>query len=459
VKQRYIARALGFLCFLALVACPKSITDTGYVLSLSPPEASLFVNDSARFTPTLRDRDGNPVPAAFTWSTTDQDVATVDSVGVVRGTGPGSAVVRVSTRGLMADASVTVAPGNGQSLEVSPSAATVLANSSQRFTATLRNRDGVVIPSTPVWSSTNPNVATVDASGLARGKMAGSATIEAKVGNLVAGATLTVSARAASAVLVGAGDIADCTSSGDEATAILLDGIAGTVFTAGDNAYPNGSATDFSTCYAGSWGRHKARTRPVAGNHDYQTFAAAGYFGYFGSAAGDPTKGYYSYDLGSWHIIALNSNLNMAVGSPQEVWLRADLAANTTLCTLAYWHHPRFSSGANHGSSPAAQPLWQALYDLGADVVIVGHDHIYERFAPQKANGQLDMARGLREFIVGTGGAGLYAFGTIAGNSEVRNNTTRGVLKLTLHTDRYEWQFVPVAGSSFTDTGSASCHE
>jgi hypothetical protein len=274
---------------------------------------------------------------------------------------------------------------------------------------------------------------------------------------LVAGGALTVNARATSAVFVGAGDIAACGSSADEATATLLDGISGTVFTAGDNAYESGTASEYTNCYAPSWGRHKTRTRPVPGNHEYATLGASGYFGYFGSIAGDPAKGYYSYDLGPWHIIALNSNFAMNAGSPQEQWLRADLAANSTMCTLAYWHHPRFSSGP-HGSAPFSQPLWQALYDFGADVVIVGHDHTYERFAPQTPTGTVDMSRGVRQFVVGTGGAGLYAWATIAANSEVRNNTTKGVLKLTLRTDRYEWQFVPVAGSSFTDSGSASCH-
>ena len=444
---------------LLLVACPRSITDSGFTLTIAPPTASLAVEDSTRFTATLRDRDGNVVAASFSWTVDNESVVKIGSEGVVRGVAPGSAVLRVSARGQVASASVTVTDG-GQTLTVSPTSASVVVDASQRFTATLKNRAGDVIPATPEWSSTNSSVATIDGSGLARGEASGSTTIRARVGGLIAGATLNVSARASSAVLVGAGDIAVCGASqtGDEATASLLDGISGTVFTAGDNAYPNGSASDYSSCYAPSWGRHKSRTRPAPGNHEYSTLGASGYFGYFGSAAGDPSKGYYSYELGPWHIVVLNSNFAMNAGSPQEQWLRADLAANSTPCTLAYWHHPRFSSGANHGSSPTSQPLWQALYDAGADVLIVGHDHTYERFAPQTATGVLDMGRGLREFVVGTGGAGLYAWGTIAANSEVRDNSTKGVLKLTLRSDRYEWQFVPVAGSSFTDSGSASCH-
>lgn len=449
----------GLLSLLLLAACPQTITDSGYVLSLAPATASLVVDDSTRFTATLRDRDGAVVSAPFTWSINNTAVAQIDATGMVRGVGEGSAVVEVEARGELATATITVTPDNGQTLTVSPTAANVFVDATQRFSATLRDRNGDVIPSSPEWSSTNPGIATVDGSGLARGKAVGSATIQARVGDRIAEAAITVSVRGPSAVLVGAGDIATCGSSatGDEQTANLLDGIPGTVFTAGDNAYPNGTASEFADCYAPSWGRHKARTRPVPGNHEYLTLGASGYFGYFGAAAGDPAKGYYSYGVGPWHIIALNSNLSMNAGSPQERWLREDLDANSTLCTLAYWHHPRFSSGP-HGSSAATQGLWQALHDAGADVVIAAHDHTYERFAPQTATGQLDMSRGIREFVVGTGGAGLYSFNAPAPNSEVRSNSSRGVLKLTLYADRYEWQFVPVAGSSFTDSGSASCH-
>jgi hypothetical protein len=264
------------------------------------------------------------------------------------------------------------------------------------------------------------------------------------------------------AVLVGAGDIASCASSGDEATAALLDTIAGTVFTAGDNAYDSGTAAEFARCYDPGWGRHKARTRPAAGNHDYATAGAAGYFGYFGAAAGDPATGYYSYDLGAWHIIVLNSNCwaigGCHAGSPQERWLRADLAAHPVACTLAYWHHPRFSSGAVHGSNGELTPIWEALYEANADVVINGHDHGYERFAPQDPRGRPDPERGIREFVVGTGGRSHYAFATPLANSEVRNANTFGVLQVTLHPTSYDWQFIPEAGKTFTDSGSTACH-
>lgn len=258
-------------------------------------------------------------------------------------------------------------------------------------------------------------------------------------------------------VLVGAGDIASCGSTGDEATAALLDSIPGTVFTAGDNAYPAGSARQFARCYGPSWGRHKARTRPSPGNHDYRTAAAAAYFAYFGAQAGPVGRGYYSYDLGDWHVISLNSNTSMKAGSPQERWLRADLAATSKRCVLAYWHHARFSSSSNHGSQKQTQPLWEALYEHGAEIVISGHDHVYERFALQTPDGRMDADRGIREFVVGTGGAGHYDFGTPLPNSEVRDNTTHGVLKLTLSRESYAWTFVP-SGGSFTDSGNGTCH-
>jgi acid phosphatase type 7 len=197
---------------------------------------------------------------------------------------------------------------------------------------------------------------------------------------------------AASVVLVGAGDIANCSLSGDEATAKLLDNIAGTVFTAGDNAYTGGTATQYKNCYGPTWGRHKARTRPTPGSHDYHTSGASGYFDYFGSAAGTKGQGYYSYDLGAWHIIALNSFVDVSSTSAQVKWLKADLAAHPVKCTLAYFYSTRFSSGW-HGSDSKFQPLWQALYDGGAEVVMNGHDHDYERFAPQTPSGKADATR------------------------------------------------------------------
>lgn len=263
-------------------------------------------------------------------------------------------------------------------------------------------------------------------------------------------------------MLVGAGDISLCWFemftwfSGADATAHLLDGIAGVVFTVGDHVYENGTTRELRNCYAPTWGRHRARTRPSPGNHDYRTAGATPYYTYFGENAGPPGRGYYSYDLGAWHIVSLNSNIPVEAGSAQERWLRADLAAHPSRCTLAYWHHPVFSSG-RHGNSPRMRALWVVLYEFGVDVVVNGHDHHYERFAPQTPDGTLDLKRGIREFIVGTGGAELYDLYTIRPNSEVQNSTTWGVLKLTLHAASYDWEFVPVAGGTFRDRGTAIC--
>ena len=262
-------------------------------------------------------------------------------------------------------------------------------------------------------------------------------------------------------VLVGAGDIADCNTSGREATARLLDGIPGTVVTLGDNAYESGAAVEFANCYDPAWGRFKARTRPSAGNHDYLTAGASAYFNYFGAAAGEPGKGYYSYDLGAWHIVVVNSNCASVggcdTGSAQEQWLRSDLAASGAMCTLAYWHHPLFTSSLR-GGNDYMRPIWQALYDAGAEVVLNGHDHNYERFAAQDPNGSADPARGIREFVVGTGGRRHNTFFAPRPNSEVLNGDTFGVIKLTLHPTRYDWEFLPEAGRTFVDAGSDRCH-
>jgi acid phosphatase type 7 len=267
-----------------------------------------------------------------------------------------------------------------------------------------------------------------------------------------------------SAVLVGAGDIASCDDlAGAEATAKLIDKIPGTVFAAGDLAYPSGSDEQFEKCYGPTWGRFKDRTRPAAGNHEYHISGASGYERYFGAAAGDPKKAYYSYELGDWHIIVINSECDAVggcwAGSEQEQWLRQDLKDHPAKCTLAYWHKPLFSSGASHGNSPDMKPIWDALYSAGAEIVLGGHDHDYERFAPQDPNGKLDPERGIREFVVGTGGKNSHRrFGTPKPNSEVRQADTFGVLKLTLYPTSYKWEFVPEAGKTFTDSGTGTCH-
>jgi hypothetical protein len=264
-------------------------------------------------------------------------------------------------------------------------------------------------------------------------------------------------AQSSSAVLVGAGDIARCDEHQGEATAKLLDGIAGMVFTAGDNAYPTGAAQEFIECYGVTWGRHRSRTRPAPGNHDYDSPQAAPYFKYFGANAGPPGRGYYSYDIGRWHIVSLNSNGNAkSWGAAQETWLRMDLTASSAVCKLAYWHHPYFSSGKKYGNHPHMKELYKILFQHGVSVVISGHDHIYERFGPQDPEGKAD-AKGVRQFVAGTGGAPLYKFGAVKPNSEARSAAAHGVLAFTLKPTSYDWEFIPVAGQSFRDRGSAKC--
>lgn len=263
--------------------------------------------------------------------------------------------------------------------------------------------------------------------------------------------------------ILAAGDIASCASNGDEATAAVVSQYPTLpVLTTGDNVYEGGTATEFANCFNPTWGAFKSRIHPTPGAHEYFTTGATPYYNYFGAAAGTAGKGYYSFDLGTWHVIALNSNCASVggcnAGSPEEQWLRADLAAHPNQCTLAYWADPRFSSGSEHGSDPAMQDFWQALYDSKADVVLSGHDHDYERFAPQTPTGVRDDSNGIREFVVGTGGRSHYAFATPVTNSEVRDSTSYGVLQLTLHPGSYDWRFRPVSGATFTDSGSTACH-
>jgi hypothetical protein len=262
-------------------------------------------------------------------------------------------------------------------------------------------------------------------------------------------------AAADSVVFTAAGDIDGCAAGKD--TAKIVAKTTGPVATIGDNAYPEGSAEDYAKCYAPSWGAFKARTHPTAGNHDYDVSRATPYYQYFGAAAGEPGQGWYSYDLGSWHVVALNSNCDNVDCGKQSGWLESDLAAHPSACILAYWHHPRFSSGTSGGDS-AVGAFWKVLYNHGASIVLNGHDHDYERFAPQDPSGHRDPERGLREFIVGTGGGSVGSFAGTAANSEVRNNRTYGVLELTLRPGGYDWRFVPTAESgNFTDSGSDVC--
>ena len=261
-------------------------------------------------------------------------------------------------------------------------------------------------------------------------------------------------------VIYAVGDIGDCVSKGDDATAALLDARPGLILTLGDTVYMSGTVEQFTDCFDPVWGRHKERIRPAVGNHEYITPDAAPYFAYFGAIAGDPAKGYYSYDLGGWHLIALNSNCleigGCHVSSPQEQWLRADLAAHPAQCTLAYMHHPRWSSG-KYGENQRVQPLVEALYEYGVDLMLAGHAHHYERYAPQDPTGQLDQRHGIRQINVGTGGKNHQPVIEVLPNSEVRDGDTFGVLGLTLYPDRYDWEFLPVPGGHFTDRGSEPC--
>lgn len=270
------------------------------------------------------------------------------------------------------------------------------------------------------------------------------------------------------AVLIGAGDIAYCGDGpeyqGDEHTAetigkLLQESPDAAIFTAGDTVYGDGTMDELKKCFDPSWGKYKDRIHPAPGNHDYMTDQGAPYYAYFGAAAGEAGKGYYSYDLGDWHIVVLNSNCNdIACGkdSAQVQWLREDLQKSGKLCTLAYWHHPRFSSGKAGGSS-AVDAFWKTAVELGVDVVVNGHDHDYERFAPMNASGDAD-PNGVRAFVVGTGGAVLRDFGEIKPNSEVRYNGTHGVIEFKLYPGSYEWVYVPSEDIALTDMGSGVCH-
>lgn len=264
-----------------------------------------------------------------------------------------------------------------------------------------------------------------------------------------------------SAVMVGAGDIA-YEGPGAEATAKLLDRIPGTIFALGDNAYQTGSPDEFARYFHPTWGRHKHRIRPVVGNHEYRTPGAAGYFDYFGAAAGDRTKGYYSYDLNAdWHIIVINScsegddaaKDKLTTSSPQYQWLSQTLDAHRHQNVAAMWHHPRYSSGA-HGDNDETDAVWRLLHDKGVDMVLWGHDHHYERFDPTNAEGKRDDQKGMRSWVVGTGGKNHYPFFKLPKRiTAVRDAGSFGVLKLTLFKKGYEWEFIPIAGEKFTDKG------
>ena len=441
---------------------------------------------SSTISVTVRDAGGNPISGATvllaatgSGNTVTQPSGTTNASGVASGA-LSSTVAETKTVSAMANgtlitqvATVTVKPGpvsaSQSSVGASPASIQV-ATGTATLAVTAKDANGnplsgatVALLATGGGNTLTQPSGTTNASGVAAGTLSSSVAESKTVSATANGtpitqtATVTVTASVATAVLVGAGQVARCDYANDEATALLLDNIPGTVFTTGDNVRASGSYSDFTSCYGPSWGRHKARTRPSVGDLDYQTAGASGYFDYFSGAAGDRDKGYYSYELGAWHIVVLNTNIDMTVGSPQELWLRANLAATGARCTLAYWHHPRFSS---YGTSvrSSVKPLWDDLYAGRAEVVLNGHYRLYERFAPQTSDQIADLQNGIRQFTVGTGGHGTDSFGTPIANSEVRISGTYGVLRLTLSDGSYSWQFVPVAGQTATDSGSGTCH-
>lgn len=285
-----------------------------------------------------------------------------------------------------------------------------------------------------------------------------------RAGTLLAASPLGHSPRAGT--LLAAGDIPPCPhgkpTGGSRATAAIIGANHGTVAPLGDLINGHTPRGDYKGCYGRTWGRYKSRTRPALGNHDYIRGSAAAYFSYFGRRAGPRGKGYYSYTLATWHIVVINSNCShiggCRAGSTEERWLRLDLARHRALCTLAYWHKPLFTSGPPRSGDPELRAFWQDLYRAGTDVVLNGHNHQYERFAPQNPSGVFDPHRGIREFVVGTGGSPLDPFREIKPNSQARNDTTYGVLKLTLKAGAYQWRFLPARGHTFTDSGSGTCH-
>ncbi len=363
---------------------------------------------------------------------------------------------------LIGDQPIDVRIGNFV-VQVTPGNELIAKRHLLALSALVTDLDGATIMVDPAairWASFDTRIATVNTSGVVTGHSVGDVQVVASYGGAAGAAVVSVGEP-----VVATGDIARCGSTDDDATAAIVDTLDGVVLTAGDHAYEDGTIQEFEQCYDPSWGRHKARTRPVPGNHEYQTANAAGYFQYFdeilrpfGDAARDPARGYYTFDVGSWRIIALNSEVSTAETSAQLAWLKGVLATTTNKCVLAYWHRARYSSGAHHGSSPQLDPIWDTLFVMGADLVVAGHEHNYERFAPQNNQGVADPQRGMREFVVGTGGAELYGFADPPrATSEVRLSEF-GVLALVLGTDSYSWRFIGASDGGLRDSGRGVCH-
>jgi uncharacterized protein YjdB len=427
-------------------------------VGVTPADATPVVGDSVQLEAMLRDANGKPLSGRpVLWASSDPSVARVSPAGVVTAVSPGSATIAATAESQQGSATITVRPPVA-TMKVTGLVTALTVGGQARLTATPRDAAGNFLGDRLItWSSDDPGVASVDATGRVTAAGPGEAEIKATSEGVSDRIDVVVTElEQTTEVFVGAGDIGTCTNDGDEATAQLLDRIAGTVFVAGDNVYDDGTAQEFANCYEPTWGRHKARTRPVPGNHEYNIPGATGYYDYFGAAAGDPAKGYYSFDLGAWHILMLNSNIPARIGSDQLAWIAADLDAHPAQCALAVYHHPVFSVDSG---STRMRDVWNLLYDRGAELVINGHQHNYQRLAPLDRAGQSDPALGVREFIVGTGGKGVGGLKTPPGPpSEVAYKGGLGVLKLTLRPGSYDWEFVSEAGKIFSDSGSASCH-
>lgn len=425
-------------------------------VAVKPDHRTLRVDQTVDLDATVRDANGKTLSGReVTWTSSAPQVAEVSEAGRVTARRAGSATITATSEGEVGRSEITVLKPVA-TVTVRPSSKKMTVGEMFQFEAVVRSSDGDELRDREVtWSSERSSVVRVSSQGRATAVSRGTTKIEATSEGVDGEATVEVSRpEDEPVVLVGAGDIASCEREGDERTARLLDDIPGTVFTAGDNVYPGGSLAVYQNCYHPSWGRHKVRTRPLPGNHDYETPGAQGYFDYFGDVAGNRSTGYYSYDLGAWHVLALNTQFSGREGSPQAEWVQRDLEAHPRRCTLAIWHVPLFGPDS---ASTRMQHVYKLLYNAGAELVINGHEHNYQRFAPQTAEGVADPARGIREFIVGTGGVGIGGGASMIPNREAFYEEGPGVLKLTLYAGSYDWKFIPVNGD-FDDSGSASCH-
>jgi hypothetical protein len=460
---------------------------------VTAPASITAGSGSSTITVTAKDAGGFPVVGATvalsatgTGNTVTQPSAPTNGSGVATGTLSStvaeSKTVTATANGVTITQKPVVVVTAGlvsvsQSTVSAAPAAIVAGSGTSTITVTVKDAFGnpvsgsaVTLGATGTGNTLSQPSGPSGSNGVATGSLASSAagtkTVSATASGLALTqtATVTVTTAGSSVVFVGAGDIADCGNDNDAATAALINAMPSTtqVFVLGDNVYPDGTSSQYTNCYKPTWGAFKSRTHPSAGNHDYNTANASGYFGYFGSAAGTAGQGYYSFDLSAWHVIVLNSNIASDAGSAQDNWLMADLAAHKNVCTLAYWHHPLYSSIGGTGSGGAvissARRFWDDLYAAGADLVLAGHRHVYEVLAPMKPDGTADPVNGIRTIIAGMGGESGGDLTNIFPLSEEREGRTFGVLKLTLSATSFTWQFIPVAGSTYTHTGSGTCH-